>query len=205
MVNAIIAQHSSIFQAIREGTSFPEVFQLFHSGEMRRRGRFFIALCPFHNETNPSFTIYDTGFKCYGCGEAGDSVAFVAKLLDLRPLEAAKAIADCFGIPVDNRSLSKEDKLRLAQEKALRLREKQLRQAFENWCKETGTKARVLAEAIRSVLDEKGVEVGDALLSMVHLLPFFEYWADTLNMGTDEEKMELYRNPDVKGWLLCGS
>ncbi len=201
MLTNIVTQEDDIFQIIKERTTFPEVFQIFHGGEVKRNKTY----CPFHKEKTPSFHIYENGFFCYGCGEAGDSVAFVAKLLDLRPLEAAKAIADCFGIPVDNRSLSKEDKLRLAQEKALRLREKQLRQAFENWCKETGTKARVLAEAIRSVLDEKGVEVGDDLLSMVHLLSLFEYWADTLNMGTDEEKMELYRNPDVKGWLLCGS
>jgi len=58
-----------------------------------------------------------------------------------------------------------------------------------------------LAEAIKSVLDEKGVEVDEELLPIIHLLPLFEHWADTLNMGTDEERLELYRNPEIRRWI----
>lgn len=200
MTNSSITQNADIFQRVKE-VPFPEIFQAFHGGEMRRRGRFFVALCPFHNETNPSFTIYNNGYKCYSCSEAGDSISFVAKLLNLQPLEAAKAIAKEINIPIRDGPLSFEDKLRLAQAKAERLREKRLQQAFEEWCKEAGTRARVLAEAIKSVLDEKGVEVDEELLPIIHLLPLFEHWADTLNMGTDEERLELYRNPEIRRWI----
>lgn len=198
---SIIAQSSDVFQRANKLPSLV-VLQAFLPGAGVKLNK---ISSPFTEDRNPSFHIYPNGFKDYSTSKYYDNVAFVADLLNLRPLAAAKLICEKFGIPIRDGPFSHKDKLRLAQEKALRLREKQLRQAFENWCKETGTKARVLAEAIRSVLDEKGVEVGDDLLSMVHLFPLFEYWADTLNMGTDEEKMELYRNPDVKGWLLCGS
>lgn len=47
--------------------------------KLRKAGREFVGLCPFHHEKTPSFTIYDGGerFKCHGCGEAGDVIDFV--------------------------------------------------------------------------------------------------------------------------------
>ena len=41
------------------------------------------ALCPFHNEKTPSFSVGFKGknrYKCFGCGESGDSVELVMKL-----------------------------------------------------------------------------------------------------------------------------
>lgn len=47
--------------------------------KLRRAGRGFVGLCPFHDERNPSFSVYrcaDGGwrYKCHGCGEAGDAI-----------------------------------------------------------------------------------------------------------------------------------
>jgi len=40
---------------------------------LERKGNRWVALCPFHNETKPSFTVFsDNGsFKCFGCGARG--------------------------------------------------------------------------------------------------------------------------------------
>lgn len=39
--------------------------------------------CPFHSENTPSCTLFPTGgFKCYGCGASGNSIDFVAKLIN---------------------------------------------------------------------------------------------------------------------------
>lgn len=56
------------------------------------------ALCPFHKEDTPSFSVKkeDNIFKCFGCEASGDSVAFVSKLKGIEPLEAAKEIAEIF-------------------------------------------------------------------------------------------------------------
>ena len=178
---------------------FPEVFQRFYGGKVRRNK----AFSPFREEKIPSFHIYPDGWKDYGTGEYGDSIDFVARLLNISPLEAARAIAREFGIPIENRPLSREDRLRIARVKADRLREKQLRDGFENWTRLAGEQVRILAEAIRLIIEEKGLDINDDLLPLVHKLPLFEYWADILAEGTLEEKVMLFRNSDFRGWF-CG-
>lgn len=43
--------------------------------ETRKEGKGWRALCPFHNDTNPSLFIYESGlFKCFGCGASGTVV-----------------------------------------------------------------------------------------------------------------------------------
>jgi len=175
------------------------VIRAFYDLEIRKNK----ASCPFHQDRNPSLHIYQDGFKCFGCGEHGDSVDFVAKLYNLQPLEAARLIADKFGFPVDTKPLSREDKLRFARVKVERLREKQLRDGFENWTRLAGQQVRALAEAIRLVMEDKGLDIDDDLLPLVHKLPLFEYWADILTEGTLEEKVMLFRNSDFRGWF-CG-
>ena len=47
---------------------------------LRKRGRVFVGLCPFHKEKNPSFTVFqDNGYKCFSCGESGDVFTFLQK------------------------------------------------------------------------------------------------------------------------------
>lgn len=198
--NNIITQKTDIFQAIREGPTFPEVFQAFNGGEMRRQGRFFVALCPFHSEKSPSFTIYPNRFVCYGCGEKGDGITFVAKLLGLRPLDAARAIAEKFGLPVNSGPLSREDRLRISQAKAERLQRKKIEEAFRDWCKSAIFNIRTTTEAVRKVIAEKGLNIDSELLPLVHDLPRLEHIADTLCLGPDEEKLELYRIQEVRRW-----
>jgi DNA primase catalytic core len=49
---------------------------------LRKRGKVFVASCPFHAEKTPSFTITPAKglFHCFGCGVAGDVIAFVSRL-----------------------------------------------------------------------------------------------------------------------------
>lgn len=44
--------------------------------QLRRSGRAWSGLCPFHHESSPSFTVYDDHFHCYGCGQRGDVFAW---------------------------------------------------------------------------------------------------------------------------------
>lgn len=56
-----------------------------------RKGHEFVALCPFHNENTPSFTLNDEKrmFHCFGCGANGDVIDLVAHLRGLAFQEAA--------------------------------------------------------------------------------------------------------------------
>lgn len=61
------------------------------------------ALCPFHHEKTPSFSV-DTKngiFTCFGCGETGDVISFVSKIENIEPLEAARKLADLYNINID--------------------------------------------------------------------------------------------------------
>lgn len=57
--------------------------------------------CPFHDDHHPSLNVKER-FKCFACGEYGDGINFVAKLYGLSLLNAAKRIADNFGLSYDN-------------------------------------------------------------------------------------------------------
>jgi hypothetical protein len=86
----------SIFEKVKNTVSIAEVAERF-GVKLDRHGK---ALCPFHSEDTPSFPIKKSEniFKCFGCGESGDAIDFVAKLKGIEPLEAAKLLAEMYGL-----------------------------------------------------------------------------------------------------------
>ncbi len=70
---------------------------------LRKRGRNYLALCPFHSEKTPSFTVSQEKqlFHCFGCGEGGNVFTFVMKHENVSFVEAAKILADKLGIAFD--------------------------------------------------------------------------------------------------------
>ena len=71
--------------------------------QLKRRGVNHIGLCPFHNEKTPSFTVSEKkgGFKCFGCGEAGDTVDFLIEYEKMTFPEALEKIAAMTGERVE--------------------------------------------------------------------------------------------------------
>lgn len=69
--------------------------------QLKRKGRLYSGLCPFHSEKTPSFYVYpDTqSFYCFGCGAAGDAIGFVRKINNLDYVEAVKMLAARAGMP----------------------------------------------------------------------------------------------------------
>jgi DNA primase len=72
---------------------------------LRRAGRNFIGLCPFHNEKTPSFTVnLERGFfHCFGCGAGGTVFDFLMKIEGLTFPEALQSLASRYGIPLPER------------------------------------------------------------------------------------------------------
>ncbi|WP_249323589.1 DNA primase [Wansuia hejianensis] len=68
--------------------------------QLKRTGTNHVGLCPFHNEKTPSFTVNQSKqfFHCFGCGESGDSIAFIMKKENLDFPQAVKLLADKLGI-----------------------------------------------------------------------------------------------------------
>jgi len=69
---------------------------------LKRAGKEFKALCPFHNEKTPSFCVVPAkGFyKCFGCGESGDVFSFLMKHLGLSFNEAVEKLAAREGVEI---------------------------------------------------------------------------------------------------------
>src|SRR3546814_8044937 len=69
--------------------------------QVRRDGREWIGLCPFHAERSTSFTVNEgTGFcPCFGCGAHGDAIGFVLAIVGLSFVDAVRALARGGGMP----------------------------------------------------------------------------------------------------------
>jgi DNA primase len=67
---------------------------------LKRAGKEYRGLCPFHNEKSPSFNVNpDKGiFKCFGCNEGGDVFAFVQKQKGLDFIETVRELARKYGV-----------------------------------------------------------------------------------------------------------
>ncbi len=92
----------------------------------------FTGLCPFHNETAPSFHVNaERGFfHCFGCKESGDVFGFLMKREGLSFVEALHQLARRAGIPIpetDPKKFSRDERLRGANRKALDFYQRALR------------------------------------------------------------------------------
>lgn len=69
---------------------------------LKKRGKSYIGLCPFHNEKTGSFNVNaDKGFyKCFGCGESGDIFTFVQKYENVDFYDALKILAEKAGVEI---------------------------------------------------------------------------------------------------------
>lgn len=64
--------------------------------QLRRSGRSFMGLCPFHNERSPSFSVSPDRqmFHCFGCGAGGTAIRFVMDIEGLTFVEAVVRLAE---------------------------------------------------------------------------------------------------------------
>ena len=74
------------------------------SVELKKRGRNFFGLCPFHDEKTPSFSVApDKGiYHCFGCGKGGNAVNFIIENEKLSFVEALQQLGQQLGIPVEH-------------------------------------------------------------------------------------------------------
>ena len=70
--------------------------------DLKKRGRNFFGLCPFHTEKTPSFSVApDKGiYHCFGCGNGGNSVNFIMELEKISFVEAIQQLGQQLGIEV---------------------------------------------------------------------------------------------------------
>lgn len=79
---------------------------------LKKSGRTFKGLCPFHSEKTPSFIVFpETGrWHCFGCGEGGDIFTFLMKIENQTFPEALRRLAEEAGVPITRFTESKPNK-----------------------------------------------------------------------------------------------
>ena len=62
---------------------------------LKRSGRNYFGLCPFHNEKSPSFSVSPDKqiFHCFGCGVGGNVYTFLSKIENMSFIEAVQNLA----------------------------------------------------------------------------------------------------------------
>ncbi len=88
---------------------------------LRRTGRNFIGLCPFHAEKTPSFTVSPDKqiFYCFGCGAGGNVFSFLMKHGGLTFPETVRALAGRYAIDLPTRDLSPHEKKKLTERETI--------------------------------------------------------------------------------------
>jgi len=76
--------------------------------QLKRAGRNYFGLCPFHGEKTPSFSVSPDKqiFHCFGCGEGGDVFSFIMKADSLTFPEAVTELTKRAGLPLPQTALS---------------------------------------------------------------------------------------------------
>lgn len=71
--------------------------------QLRKRGKNFIGLCPFHSEKTPSFTVSDEKqiFHCFGCHTGGNVFKFLTEFHKISFVEAVQELAEQQGITIE--------------------------------------------------------------------------------------------------------
>lgn len=105
----MIAPHA--IDQVKEAARIEEVVGEFVA--LKRKGPRYLGLCPFHNEKTPSFNVspHLGIFKCFGCGESGDAIAFLRKHEHLGYLEAIRWLAKRYGIELPEEAATPEQEL----------------------------------------------------------------------------------------------
>ena len=89
---------------------------------LKKQGRRFVGLCPFHNEKTPSFSVDPNEglYYCFGCRRGGDVFKFVEEVEGVGFLDSVRLLADRAGIPIEEAGGGPESDRRASLHAALR-------------------------------------------------------------------------------------
>lgn len=84
----------AVFDQIKDSIDIVDVVEKYGL-QINRHGK---ALCPFHEEKTPSFSIKGQHWHCFGCNEGGDVIDFISRIQCISIWEAAKRLDSDYGL-----------------------------------------------------------------------------------------------------------
>ena len=97
---------------IMDSTKIEEVVSEFVT--LKKRGINYVGLCPFHNDSHPSFSVSPTRgiCHCFTCGKGGNAINFLMELEQMTYPEALRWLANKYHIEIQEREMTNEEKQR---------------------------------------------------------------------------------------------
>src|SRR5579872_829300 len=90
----------SVIDDVRRSADIVDVISQFV--QLRKRGKNYIGLCPFHKEKTPSFNVNPQMqiYKCFGCGKGGNVFTFLMEVEKVSYVESIRTLAERYGINI---------------------------------------------------------------------------------------------------------
>lgn len=149
--------------------------------QLRKTGKSYIGICPFHEEKTPSFVVSADRqrFHCFGCGTSGDVISFIQKLKKCEFKQALTYLKmKPFASFKENTSQTKERKLVLD---------------FREWCNDyfifISTAYRLLNKLKLKIKTPAELE---KISELYHYEPIWEYHMNILSERDEQAKLELF-------------
>lgn len=172
----------------------PDVLSVIGSEvKLRKAGRNYVGLCPFHNEKTPSFSVSSEKqtFCCFGCGERGDVIDFIMKTRNV-------AFRDALAIL----GISGSDSPKVDPQ---RERRRNLRRAYEQW--KRNFYDRLCRESIRLHRIDRAVKEKPAIpedtawrvAEETSRLPIIEMQIDLFLSRDEEAIFDLFKSGGAYG------
>lgn len=153
------------------------------------------ALCPFHNDTNPSMSFKNDICTCWVCNETFDCIGLVSKLFNLTPIESVKKLNQDFklglkiGQPIPHETIRKIEQ------------ENELLKLFDKWEHESFI---ILTDYLHLLNNWKQQysptkddfikdKINKKYLEACYNLDYIDYLTDVFINGTYKDKVELYK------------
>ena len=104
---------------IMDSTKREEVVSEFVT--LKKRGINYIGLCPFHNDSHPSFSVSPTRgiCHCFTCGKGGNAINFLMELEQMTYPDALRWLAKKYNIEIQEREMTSEEKQRESERESM--------------------------------------------------------------------------------------
>jgi DNA primase len=164
-----------IIEQVRGASSIVEIASQYTT--LKRRGRKWVGLCPFHAEKTPSFTVDEDKqlYHCFGCGVGGDVFSLVMEKENLTFPEALRSLAERYKIQLPAHQRVRPEVLKL-EEKLFKGNETALAYFRKNLVGTSEGKKALDYLRKRGLSDEtiQTLKIGYALNAWTALIDFFK-------------------------------
>lgn len=130
------------------------------------------ALCPFHNEKTPSFSVSSNKqiWYCFGCEEGGDVISLTSKILNISAIDACKYLNDILSLGLNFKGYMP---------KMTTNKYKRKQEALEQYRKWENKTFQLLCDYLHSLTEEERFQEENII----------NYYIDIFTDGTDEDKL----------------